>query len=307
MLRGARRRDGRHRGDRGGTARPDGPARRRRLLHRDVLRSLAFRAARQRPPDRRDARRDRARLPRQLDVPGVVDEPRRGRRSGRLHDRRADGVRQAVGRSLLPADRAARPGARLGSRESRCAPTPSTRWPRSVRSTSRISTRRTTSTATSRTITSGRRSWRGMRPSTTASRASASTRATRRRRACSTTAGRCPSAFAKVIRDVDAELVVVSYNNESWVAIDELEAAVPGPRRRGGDARVRLASLCRRADRHPQSRRGEGRARCRICATSSTWSARGSERSSTASRTRGTSCGNCRQRRARNRRRVGPR
>jgi adenine-specific DNA-methyltransferase len=40
-----------------------------------------------------------------------------------------------------------------------------------------------------------------------------------------------PSAFAKVIREVDAELVVASYNNESWVAIDELEAA---GRARGG-------------------------------------------------------------------------
>ena len=40
-----------------------------------------------------------------------------------------------------------------------------------------------------------------------------------------------PNAFAKVIRDVDAELVVASYNNESWVAIDELEAA---GRARGG-------------------------------------------------------------------------
>ena len=33
-----------------------------------------------------------------------------------------------------------------------------------------------------------------------------------------------PGALAQVIRDVDAELVVVSYNNESWVTIDELEA-----------------------------------------------------------------------------------
>jgi len=40
-----------------------------------------------------------------------------------------------------------------------------------------------------------------------------------------------PGALAGVIRDVDAELVVVSYNNESWVAIDELEAAC---RVRGG-------------------------------------------------------------------------
>ena len=40
-----------------------------------------------------------------------------------------------------------------------------------------------------------------------------------------------PDALAHVIRDVDAELVVVSYNNESWVAIDDLEAAC---RARGG-------------------------------------------------------------------------
>jgi adenine-specific DNA-methyltransferase len=40
-----------------------------------------------------------------------------------------------------------------------------------------------------------------------------------------------PDALANVIRDVDAELVIVSYNNESWVAIDALEAAC---RARGG-------------------------------------------------------------------------
>ena len=40
-----------------------------------------------------------------------------------------------------------------------------------------------------------------------------------------------PDALARVIRDVDAELVVVSYNNESWIAIDDLEAAC---RARGG-------------------------------------------------------------------------
>jgi adenine-specific DNA-methyltransferase len=33
-----------------------------------------------------------------------------------------------------------------------------------------------------------------------------------------------PAALAQVIRDVDAELVVVSYNDESWVSIDELQA-----------------------------------------------------------------------------------
>ena len=34
-----------------------------------------------------------------------------------------------------------------------------------------------------------------------------------------------PGALCDLIRAVDAELVVVSYNNESWLAIDELEAA----------------------------------------------------------------------------------
>ncbi len=40
-----------------------------------------------------------------------------------------------------------------------------------------------------------------------------------------------PAALASVIRTVDAALVVVSYNNESWVDIDELEAIC---RERGG-------------------------------------------------------------------------
>ena len=33
-----------------------------------------------------------------------------------------------------------------------------------------------------------------------------------------------PDALAQVIRDVDADLVVVSYNDESWVSIEQLEA-----------------------------------------------------------------------------------
>jgi adenine-specific DNA-methyltransferase len=37
--------------------------------------------------------------------------------------------------------------------------------------------------------------------------------------------------LASIIREVDAGLVVVSYNNESWVAIEELETAC---RARGG-------------------------------------------------------------------------
>ena len=33
-----------------------------------------------------------------------------------------------------------------------------------------------------------------------------------------------PEALAQIIRDVDAELVVVSYNDESWVTKEQLEA-----------------------------------------------------------------------------------
>ncbi len=51
-----------------------------------------------------------------------------------------------------------------------------------------------------------------------------------------------PGALASVIRDVDAALVVVSYNNESWVEIDELEAVC----RSRGDAVATLAFDSRR-------------------------------------------------------------
>ena len=79
-------------------------------------------------------------------------------------------------------------------------------------------------------------------------------------------------ALAGVIRDVDAEVVAVSYNDESWVQIGELEAMLAA---RGGEVvhiRVRLPSLRGRADRHPQSAGREGRHRRRGCATSNSWS-----------------------------------
>ena len=44
-----------------------------------------------------------------------------------------------------------------------------------------------------------------------------------------------PDALAAVINEVDADLVVVSYNNESWVAIDALEAMCAA---RGGEVRT---------------------------------------------------------------------
>ena len=64
---------------------------------------------------------------------------------------------------------------------------------------------------------------------------------------------RMGDALAGVIRDIDAEVVAVSYNDESWVTIER--AAGDGRRagRRRVHARLRLPSLRGRADRHPQS------------------------------------------------------
>jgi adenine-specific DNA-methyltransferase len=53
---------------------------------------------------------------------------------------------------------------------------------------------------------------------------------------------RMADALAGVIRDVDAEMIAVSYNDESWVTIEQLEAMVAG---RGG-AVCRLAFDSRR-------------------------------------------------------------
>jgi adenine-specific DNA-methyltransferase len=48
-----------------------------------------------------------------------------------------------------------------------------------------------------------------------------------------------PAALADVVRKVDCELLVLSYNDESWLAVDELEALCrEGPVGRGGRAEV---------------------------------------------------------------------
>ena len=89
------------------------------------------------------------------------------------------------------------------------------------RSTSPISTRPTTSTATRRTTTSGRRSWPGTRPTTTGWRASGPRSATGERSAFNSRRT-MPDALAQVVRDVRARLLVLSYNDESWMGLDEL-------------------------------------------------------------------------------------
>ena len=81
-----------------------------------------------------------------------------------------------------------------------------------------------------------------------------------------------PAALASVVQSVDCDLLVLSYNNESWLGLDELEAmcAVVRLHRRtwrtavrtgagGGHARLRLGSIRRCPDRHLQPIRAQGR------------------------------------------------
>ncbi len=67
-----------------------------------------------------------------------------------------------------------------------------------------------------------------------------------------------PTALRECIKRVDAGVVVVSYNDESWVGLDELVEMCRGAGS-GDRAGVRLPALCRRHDRHPQPRGREGR------------------------------------------------
>ena len=91
-----------------------------------------------------------------------------------------------------------------------------------------------------------------------------------------------PIALRACIENIDARLVILSYNDESWIALDELLelCAVTRRRRRAG---VRLGALRRRADRDPQPGRRSASARSRTCATSSTCSCAVSRRPSSAS------------------------
>ena len=113
------------------------------------------------------------------------------------------------------------------------------------------STPPTTSTATTPTTTCGRPSWPGTPPPTTAWRPSARTCGTRPPAAPSTGAGPCPRRWAGSSPTVRAEVLILSYNNESWLSFDELRdlCCGPGPRRGAG---LRLGPLRRGEDRHPR-------------------------------------------------------
>ena len=236
------------------------PARRRRLLHRHVLRQSRF--FQPHNGERIDAIRDAI----ARDHAGTPLEPILLTSLLLAADRvdSTTGVQMAYVKEWAPRSYkplrlrgpapARRTGAGAARRRRRSSPASS------VTSTSPTSTRRTTSTATSRTTTCGRRSWRGIGPSTTAWPASASTPATTRPRACSTASARCPTRCAARSPAIDADVVIVSYNDEAWVTLDELRDMCASARRRRR-ARVRLAALRRRPDRHPQPGRREGRHR----------------------------------------------
>ncbi len=94
---------------RAGRGRAQCPAGPSRVCHRDVLRAFPVLPAGQRGADRRRARRHRRALRGHVAGARAAHEPSRGRGPCGLHDRRADGIREALGRPFVPAARA--PGA----------------------------------------------------------------------------------------------------------------------------------------------------------------------------------------------------
>ncbi len=194
----------------------------RRVCHRDLLRQSRFFQPfnGERIDAIRDAiERDFAGSPL---YPIVLDQPDRGGRPGRFDHRGPDGLRETVGATLVQPPRAA--GARA-ARRARDRPSGRTRAGsprRSAASTSRTSTPPTTSTATSPTTTSGRPWSHGTPPTTTAWRASGSTRATKSTKSVFNSKRTMPAALAQVVADVDCDLLILSYNDESWLSLDEL-------------------------------------------------------------------------------------
>ncbi len=69
------------------------------------------------------------------------------------------------------------------------------------------------------------------------------------------------AALGGVLGAVRADVVVLSYNNESWLSFEQLLRPVFGAGPRGGPG-LRLGPLRGRPDRHPQPSREEGR--CRV-------------------------------------------
>lgn len=70
---------------------------------------------------------------------------------------------------------------------------------------------------------------------------------------------RIGAALAEVIGAARTELLVVSYNDESWITPSRSSAGCGTPATSRSSNSPSTPSLHRRPDRHPQPRRGEGR------------------------------------------------
>ena len=243
-----------------------------RLRHRDLLPAVPVLPAVQRRADRRRAGQpSNATGGRHPLVPGAAHEPHRGGRPGRLDHRRADGVREAlVGPFLQPARAAGCPD---------CWPA---RAGRSGATPARSSTRAGLGPfdlayldppynqhryAANYHIWETLVAWDAPEHYGVACKRidlrdpNGRSRFNRRRQ--------MPDALAEVIERVPAPVVVLSYNDESWIEPRRSADHVPRPRRGRGPG-VRLAPLRRCPHRHLQPERRDGSASRRASRTSST-------------------------------------
>ena len=250
----------------GGGHPPQRSPRQAGLRHRDVQPSGPVLPTAQRRSDRCRAGCHRLGVCGVTPVPPAADEPDRGGGPGGLDDRRADGVREAVGAAVVQPAGAA--GARAAGR-GRAAPSRAMRW-RWRRSwgtsTWRTWIRRTTSTGISPTTTCGRRWWPGMRPRPTAWPASGWTPATHPHDPRSIRSGRCRPRWPRWSNPWTAtcwSCPTTTSRGSSWTSSRRCaRSAAPGTGRGtagGGDPRLRLDSIRRGPDRHLQPIRAQGR------------------------------------------------
>ena len=228
------------------------------LLHRGLLRALTLLAARERCSRRRDPRRYRRAVPGQPALPGSAHQPARGGRSCGLDDRPADGLPEAVGSEVVPPPVAARTRTPGRPRPLYPMPTPGTR----SAALGPVDFAYLDPPYNQHRYFTNYHVWETLvRWDAPEHYGIACKRADSRERrhpqrlqleGCD--AGRrSPRSSA----DIEATVVVVSCNNESWLGRDELIEMCEsrGPRRA---ARVRLEALRRSPDRHPRPRRPEG-------------------------------------------------
>ena len=193
----------------------------------------------------------------------------RGGRPGRLDDRRADGVRQAVGAALATA--AATCGCRPCSRAeaTRCT---------AMRATSRPAVGHfdlayLDPPYNQHRYTANYHVWETLVAWDAPEHYGVACKRDELRdpatRSVFNSRRTMPAALHQVIDDLDADLLVVSCSNEGWVGIDELTRVVSSVGDTSRWSRSTPAAMSARRSAC-SIRRGNGSARCRTCTTSST-------------------------------------